>query len=335
MFLVVVLTVWGHGYAAGARLQGPVHELALKSIDLVYQERFEEALGNARKIIRLDAQHPAGYFFYAVTLDAQMAFEQSARREDEFYQYCDLTIQKSEALLGSGTNAAWANFFLGGAEGLKGNYETRFERWITAFRYGWKGVTILRKAQELEPQLFDVCYGIGTYNYWRSAMTQVMRWMPGVKDTRAEGIEEVRKSLSQGVYTQIASAVNLIEIYYNEKRYLPMHELAQRMLERYPNNYLFLMGEARSQFYLGRIDEAEVLFKRAFTKASALADNNGYTVFMTSYWLLKLYQSAGRFPQCREQHRHLSSLKLDPEVSKRLEPYRLEVEILAKSCAKR
>ena len=104
-------------------------------------------------------EHPAGYFFYAVVLDEWTGYYQSTKKENEFYRYCDLAVEKGQAMLDKQSTDAWAKFFVGGTEGLKGNFESRYERWITAFRYGWKGVSILKDLQKgiYDPQPADFC----------------------------------------------------------------------------------------------------------------------------------------------------------------------------------
>ena len=51
-------------------MQLPVdmHELAISSINSVYQDQFKQALGYTKRIIKKYPDHPAGYFFYAAVL---------------------------------------------------------------------------------------------------------------------------------------------------------------------------------------------------------------------------------------------------------------------------
>ena len=228
-----------------------IHELALQTIHLVYEEQFSEALQTARRIVRTAGDHPAGYFFCASVLDAHMAFEMSSRFENDFYRYCNEAIERGETRLSREPDDVWSRFFVGGAEGLKGNYESRYQRWITAFRSGWKGVSILRRIQDVYPAMADLRYGIGTYRYWRSAMTDVMRWMPGVKDERHEGIEDLRTSFRFGLYTAVASGQNLLEVYLNEELFAQVVSLADSLLSRYPENTSFRWHKARALIGMG------------------------------------------------------------------------------------
>ena len=118
--------------------QPDMRQLGTETMDLIYREKFGEAEEAAKKIIKKYPDHPAGFFFFAVVLDAWAEYFQSNKKEDEFYRYCDLGTAKGQDLESRNPRDPWVKFFLGGLEGLKGNYEKRYERWITAFRYGWR-----------------------------------------------------------------------------------------------------------------------------------------------------------------------------------------------------
>jgi len=302
----------------------------LRSIELVFLERFTDALAEARHIIKTHPKHPAGYFFYAATLESWMDFEESSRKEDEFYRYCDLSIDKGKAILDRNKNDLWVQFFVGGAEGLKGNYESRYERWIAAFKYGWKGVSILKKIGDRCPGLQDVNYGIGTYDYWRSAMTQVMKWMPGVKDNRASGIAALKKAQSAGLFTAITSTAKLVDIYFNEQRYGQLKRLCDTALVQFPDNAIFLLGKAKACWGLGLTDEAEPVLLRLQRKYIEYSFNTGYNQVITSYWLCKIFQKSKNYNAGAAELNKIKSYKVNPVSRKRLDDIYDELDDLEK-----
>jgi hypothetical protein len=100
---IVLLLLWAlpgmpDVYAA-EQLPEKMHQLAISSLELAYQEQFKEAENEAKKIVRNFPDHPAGYFFCAFVLDLQMTYYQSDEQEVEFYQYCNLAIAKGEQRL--------------------------------------------------------------------------------------------------------------------------------------------------------------------------------------------------------------------------------------------
>lgn len=298
-----------------------MHRLALRSVELVYQEDFGKALETAKQLVREAPQHPAGYFFCAVVLDSWTGYYQSSKKENEFYRYCELAVERGEAVLDRNPDDAWARFFVGGTEGLKGNYESRYERWITAFRNGWKGVSMLLELQKKVPGIRDVNYGIGTYYYWRSAMTKVMFWLPGVEDKRDEGIRRLRNSMTAGVYTRQASAANLNDILVNEKRYKEAVALADSMMALYPGALSFWWGKAQALYGMGKLKAATEDFKAILSKVESEPFDNHYNAVRCHYWLAKIRFAQGRYGESVAECNRMAYYSLSQEVKKRLDKH--------------
>ncbi len=316
-------------------LPRPMHTRALESIDLVYREDFDGALEAARAIVRSYPSHPAGDFFCAAALDAWMAHYRSNSREDEFYRHCNDAVEKAEKLADEGKDTPWSTFFMGGAEGLKGNYEMRYERWITAFRYGWKGVAILRRLHEKHDQMHDIEYGIGTYLYWRSAMAQVLKWLPGVKDEREEGLELLRSARAGGIYTKTASAAVLMQAMLNEGMFDSALVICEEMLRRYPKSLLFQRGRGRALHGLARYAEAERVFRHILVRVDTAEFENQYNAVMARYWLAKTSYRLGRYATCIAECEGMRSYALARELERRLDDYFREARELQEQAQRR
>jgi tetratricopeptide (TPR) repeat protein len=298
-----------------------LHALALETIDLIYKEKFPEAQESAKKIIKKYSDNPAGYFFYAVVLDLWTEFYQSDKKEDEFYRYCELAVEKGQAKAEREPKNPWHKFFIGGTEGLKGQYERRYERWITAFRYGWKGVSVLKDISAANPDLHDANYGIGTYDYWRSAMTKVLLWMPGVEDKRASGIARLRDAREKGIYTSFASSVGLMAIMHNEKKYDEELRLAQEMLKKYPACVQFHWAKAMALFETGQYPEAEQEFKIILARVESEEFDNHYNAIVCHFWMAKICLKQKRYTQFLAEYNRMRYYRLTDDIKKRLEKH--------------
>lgn len=308
-----------------------LNQWALASVDCVYREDFDGAFEQTRQIIRKYPDHPAGYFFYAASLDAWMNYHQSGKRENEFYEHCNRAVEKAQALLDKGDGDVWVQFFMGGAEGLKGNYEMRYSRWITAFRYGWRAVTILRKLQEKNRDLADLDYGIGSYAYWRSAMGKTLKWLPGVNDERATGIAQLNRASTHGIYTRPASAAALIDVYFNERMFDSMLVVSSRLLEAYPQSLLFQVGRARALFGLGRLEEAEKQLRILVARIDQAHFDNRYHAVVTRYYLAKTYFEQGQYTSCIAECDGIMKYAMPHEMEQRLTDYLGELKSIQQS----
>jgi tetratricopeptide (TPR) repeat protein len=253
--LLLVLAV----VAGGAELPALSEEIRAwgrASVDLVFQGRFREAEAEAKRIIRRYPEHPSGYFFCAAVLDAEMERRQQDREENQFYHYCDQAISKGERLIERQPDDPWAKFFVAAANGAKGAHESRYERWITAFRHGWQGVALFKQIKRTNPEIKDILYGIGLYDYWRSAMTRVMWWMPGVEDRREEAIAMLYEATEEGLFAREMAGVQLSAALLNEERYDEVLDVCDSLLLRYPNHIILMRHRAEALIGRKRYGEA-------------------------------------------------------------------------------
>lgn len=330
LLLCCILTA---GYGTSPAFEPDIHDGMLKVTDLVYNELFKEALIEAKKIIRKHPEHPAGYFSMAFSLDSWMAQFQSDEKEDDFYRYCDLAIEKGEKILQCNRDAELVKFLIGGADGYKGTYEARYERWITAFRYGWKGVAVLLELESSGSRMVDIYYGIGCYNYWRSALMKDLWWMPGIKDRREEGIAQLRKAREEGVYTNISASVTLIDIFINEERFDDALSVAEEMLEKYPESMLFKWGRARALFGLGLYEKASVIFEELLRKTENAEYDNHYYASLYRLYLARIFMQQQKYVQTVKECNRIENYELKSLIKKRLEKTLKEAKSLRKKAA--
>lgn len=304
-----------------------IHKTILQVNHLVYNEEYEMAEKEAKKIIRKYPEHPVGYFCMAFILNSWMIHYQSEKKEDDFYSYCDLAIEKGEKILSKGNKDAWIRFFIGGADGFKGTYEARYERWITALRYGWKGVSTLLELESEGIDIPDIYYGIGYYNYWRSALTKVLWWMPGVEDKRERGIEQLYRAYREGIYTSITSGITLIDVFFNERKYNNALTISEEILEKYPDFTIALKAKAIALYNLNRYEEAKVIFNRLIENTNA---ENLYDLVWYRYYLARISLDENRYSDVVTEYNIINSYSLKSDIKRRVEPILNELRDLYK-----
>lgn len=329
-WIICLCSLSGKNVVGNVYLPPDIHELAVFSIHNVYSENFKQAEKDAEQIIKKYPSNPAGYFFYAAVLSAKMEYYQSEKYEIEFYKYCDLAIAKGEELMANDPGNFWALFFIAGSNGFKGKYESRYERWVTAFKHGWAGVDMLQDLLKKHPEMDDAIYGISAYNYWRSVKTRMLWWLPGVIDKRKESISQLLTVRQKGVYVKEACAVDLIDIFYNEKRYAEALQVAENMLSKYQNNLVCTWGKGKALLGLKEYDKAEKVFKSILTRVAADDFDSNYNSALCHYYLLEIYFREKKYESCLQEYKSLKSLSLNPLAQKRLEKSMGEADELYK-----
>ncbi len=234
-----------------------IHDKALKCISLTYQGDFRGAAVIAEEVIDTDRNSSAGYFLKAFVLDTKMEAEARNSDEREFYKACSKASE-----IGDNTDDVWERFFAAGANGAQGTYESRYENFVSGFKHGWKGVKSFKDIKKNNPWLKDVNYGIGTYYYFRSAMTEKMWWLPGVKDRKDEGISLLKVSAEQGEYTKDPSLLMLARIYNDYGKHKSALRYADRFLGKYPGNILAMWERCDALISQKRTEEAGKMIPR-------------------------------------------------------------------------
>ena len=318
---IVLLFLFFTVVSATNPLPEEIQSNAKQVIDLVCKEEFKSAEETAKRIVKKYPENPAGYFFVATALESWMSYYEDNKKEDEFYRYCDLVIEKGEKILNKDSTDEWAMFFIGGAEGYKGTYEAHYERWITAFRYGWRGVSWFVKLSEMKSEIVDINYGIGSYDYWRSALMKTLWWMPGVKDKREEGIKKLYLALEKGTYTRVAASAALIEILINENRIEEALPIAEKMVMLYPTSTMFLWGKGRILFGLGHLDEAQKIFSFLLKRYESDNIDNHFNSILCHYWLARIAFVQENYKNSLEQVTAMEAYQCSDNIKKLLDKY--------------
>jgi tetratricopeptide (TPR) repeat protein len=329
LFLCLLIPI--NSFALPSTLPADIHNSVTAIIDAIYKEDFKSSEELSKKLIRKYPDHPAGYFFMAASLDSWMSYYQSKKNEDEFYKYCDLTIDKCEKRMITTPSDDWASFFKGGADGYKGTYEARYERWITAFRYGWKGVSLLMKLEEKNSGIIDINYGIGVYEYWRSALMKLLWWMPGIQDKRQDGIKKLYMVYDQGSYTKLAASSTLIDILINEKKDEEALKIADKFLLQYPESSMFLWGKGNALFNLGKLDEANTVYSKLLVKYTSDVNNNHFNEVVCYFWLGKIAYQKGKTKEAEQYWIKMNEFTFDDDNKNRLSRYFNEVHSLLRN----
>lgn len=328
--LTLIILICAYIAADAVPLQDDIREQGIQVIDLIYSEDFKAAEDVARKLVKKYPENPAGYFLVAVALDTWMAFYFDKKKEDEFYKFCDLAIEKGEKILAINSGDEWALFFMGGAEGYKGTYEARYERWITAFRFGWRGVSTLLKLTEMQSDIIDVNYGVGSYDYWRSAMINTLWFMPKIKDKREDGIKRLIVAADNGILTKLTAHTALIDVLLNENRFAEAMTYTDRLLSLYPLSTQAMWGKARALYGLGQFDESRRYFTKVLKRFESDEYKSVYYQVLCNYWLARVDFADEKYEEVIKEVTAMNTFTLNDDIRKLLDKYFSEAAGLKK-----
>lgn len=243
---------------AGLSMDSPqVDSIIFRALELVYADSTFEAVDQFKKLIDLFPEDPIGYFYVSATLQTMMDDFRNYSYKDEFNNYMDLAIKKGEAKKKNKTLTAHDYLYLGGAVGFRGINKALTGNWPGAFVDGLKGRGYLDDALKVDPELYDVYYGLGSYHFWKSLKSKIFWWLPFVADNRQKGINMIKLAIEKGKYAREDANFALVRIWVENKEYDKAFAQINMLMPLFPDKpfLLWLLAQAQreNQMYDGAI----------------------------------------------------------------------------------
>jgi len=258
-FFIIQFFLNNFSNAYCSALDSTSHKLLLQGLHQVHIEQYHQALVTFEDLIKHRPQHPVGYFCEAAVYKTIMQNYRITAFEPQLDSLLNLTINVGNQAIQNNKEDALAYFYMGGAYGFRGLHKVRKRDYWGAFKDGLNGISNLKKAVKIDTSLCDVYYGLGTFHYWRSAKSKVLRFLLFRKDQQ-KGIDEVWIAIDKGRYTDIEGKYALVAIYYDYGDYEKAFSLNQDLYELFPSNPSCLYMRSKLYEQRGKWGEARQIF---------------------------------------------------------------------------
>ncbi len=295
----------------------------LQGIEASFREDYALAESSFHALIRMAPEDPAGYFFLAALYHAQMIDYESNFREKELYENVKIAKKLARQRIKKNKKDAWAHVILGNSYGVKAVYNAKKGKWWSGLNEGLSAKSALKKAIQLDPELYDAYVGLGSYHYWASVKTRALWWLPFIGDHRQKGISQTKLAHEKSIFSSAAAASGLIWMYISEKQYDEAISLAQKMHSEYPAGKSFLWPLAQAQFEKRDWNDAlsthqELLERLERDQASGNPDQS-YNLIECRFYIANSLFSLGRYAECDSVCQEILSFPLDEKIMKRQE----------------
>jgi len=299
-------------------LEPAIDDRIQRGIDHIYNLEFYDADNLFDEVIQLSPDHPAGYFFRAMTQWWRILAEyDNETQDDRFYEMLEVVIEMCDERLEADPDDITALFFKGGSLGFRGRLRANRGNWFGAARDGLAALPIVQQAYKLDPENYDVLLGIGIYNFYASVIPDeypivkpFMIFFPS--GDRQKGILQLRLASERARYAKTEAKYFLMQSHFQyEKQHMISLDLARELNKRYPRNPVFLRYVGRCQIALGVLDEAFRIFSevlRRYTERQVGFDRYDareayYYVGKHFFTLGKIEESFQNFLRCDELSR--------------------------------
>jgi hypothetical protein len=201
--------------------QDPVfHDDLQRGLVLIYSDQFETGLLALDSLISAHPDHPGPHFYRAATLQTWMGSHRFNSLQADLERSVDRAIETGTARISLDPIDPWLDFYMGGAYGYRAYFEFERGNYLAAYRDGKHGIAHLRACLQKEPRLYDAYLGLGSYYYWRTARSQVLRWLLfWMADKRALGLDQIELSLRYGQYCRQEARLVLVTALYDDRQF--------------------------------------------------------------------------------------------------------------------
>ncbi|HEX9615093.1 MAG TPA: hypothetical protein VGA55_06285 [Bacteroidota bacterium] len=254
-------------------LDPSIDERLQRGIDHIYNLEFYDADKLFDEVIRFSPDHPAGYFFRAMTQWWRILAEyDNESQDDRFYDMLENVIEMCDEQLEKNPDDITALFFKGGSLGFRGRLRANRGNWFGAAKDGLAALPIVQQAYKLDPENYDVLLGIGIYNYYAEVIPDeypivkpFMVFFPS--GDRQKGIQQLRLASEHARYAKTEAKYFLMQNHFQyEKNYVVSMGLAKELNKRYPRNPVFLRYVGRCHVSLGGWEEAFRIFSEVLRR---------------------------------------------------------------------
>jgi tetratricopeptide (TPR) repeat protein len=186
---------------------------------------------------------------------------------------------------------SWEQLMLTGVLGIEAMHAARQGKYLGALTMAVSAMEHAEATRAVAPEFVDLALADGLYHYWRAALARTTDLIPDGEDTRAQGIEEIRRVEDHGVFLSAPATLAMVYTWMEEKRLDDALAAAERNRKRYPNNIIneMLLGVVQ----LMRKDFAPAL--AAFEHIRKVDPNNQRAVYLRGVALFRL----GRLDEAR------------------------------------
>lgn len=264
---MVALMVWVHPFPqlwAKEPLREEIQTFLRRGVEKGLNLRDQEAVAEIRRAIELDRESPLGYSYLAM---AHLFFYETSFEEDEKKKIETALMAAVEDARGRAEKRvekdpgdAEAHFSLAIARMVKNRWEILHRNYFRAFREAQAVWDLLEKTRVLDPRNFDVYYPMGVLRYHLAQLSGITRWLTSVFITpgdRERGLRDFETAYEKGRLTRDLAASSLVSAYSGyEKQPARALPLAEKLKEKYPDNYNFSFALVNIYSDLGRYEEA-------------------------------------------------------------------------------
>ncbi len=198
-------------------------------------------------------------------------------------------IEPRVALL-NGSDSLRGVFYLANIVGGIGMIQAKNGNWLEGARSAYSSVALLKNILKTDPEFVAAKLGIGLFDYYLGSS---LSWIPFVGSRIERGVKMIQEATVAPLPYNVAAINSLCWIYMEQEKYAIVDSLVAMVLERYPDNSIYLKIRALAALRSGQYDKA-VPVALSLIEQSKSRDPVNWSDHLTGYYILvKSYERTG------------------------------------------
>ncbi len=251
-----------------------------EAVDMMYNEKFEDALAIFSYIRDTYPDHPIGPFFIGYYYNFLASFYETDKFDSKIVLNYNLAEKKADFHLNFNRNDPWLNFYKGASLINRGYLLGRDGKRFSALTKTFDGISYIKICLKHDSDLGDAMLLFGTYLFYKSSL---LSW---VWDSREKAVETVKDSFDKSYFSRYLAISTLGWIYIDYEKYEKAEKMADLALEKYPGCHLFLFLKARAVFERNDLANAEKLYLQIIDKLKRMEETYSNKDIFNSYYFL-------------------------------------------------
>lgn len=265
-----------------------IDSLLVEGIENLILQNYDLANNSFHELESQFPKNPLGNIYLsAVEIARSVDFEEKINI-NYVDSLLDLAKNKNSNLLKVDSDDIWYNYYDALIYGYNAYYYALAGNFISAFADGILSLRGFQKCLDINNDFVEAYIALGTYNYWKSAQSKGLLWIPFIPDNRDEGIEYLEKAIESNSYNKYLAAYSLVWIYIDYGKSSLAADLSLQMIKQYPKTRFFKWGLARAYQDIDKIKAIEI-FSQLLTSIESIPNRNQFNDIVLMHKLAMLY----------------------------------------------
>ncbi len=299
LFFLLSNILWGQTHS-----NSKIDSLLKDGIENIILQKYDAASNSFSYLEKEFPRNPLGCIYIAAAKIAEAVDYEEELDEDLIDSLLSNAEDKVHTLLEEDEDNIWNNYYDALIYGYRAYFKALSGNIVTAFSDGVFSLRAFQTCLELDPNFYEAYIALGTYNYWKSAQSKSLLWLPFISDNRDEGIHYLEKAIKNSSYNKYLAAYSLAWIYIDFGESQKAVDLSLKMLKDYKESRYFRWCLARAYQDIDKSKAIDV-FREILTSIEKLPNRNYFNDVVIRHKIAMLLYELGDYD---------SALKLCDEI---------------------